>query len=175
MEDRPCEHQIGRLAAGAIYGGSLDGEVVDDGFGHVAGRRIKKFTRPLAQTSFRYIPCPVKVAIPKETAAEERRVALVPDTATKLIAAGLQVSVEAGAGAAAYLTDEAYRTVGVSVVSGVADVLRDADAVLKVQAPSVSEAGLVRAGAVLVSFLQPATQADIVRALAKQGVTAFSL
>src|SRR5438094_507292 len=98
MEDRPCEHQIGRLAAGAIYGGSLDGEVVDDGFGHVAGRRIKKFTRPLAQTSFRYIPCPVKVAIPKETAAGERRVALVPDTATKLIAAGLQVSVQAGAG-----------------------------------------------------------------------------
>ena len=117
----------------------------------------------------------MKVATPKETAAEERRVALVPDTATKLIAAGLQVSVEAGAGAAAYLTDEAYRTAGVSVVTGVADVLRDADAVLKVQAPSVAEAGLVRAGAVLVSFLQPATQADIVRALAKQGVTAFSL
>jgi len=117
----------------------------------------------------------VKVATPKETAAEERRVALVPDTATKLIVAGLQVSVEAGAGAAAYLTDEAYRTAGVSVVTGVADVLRDADAVLKVQAPSVAEAGLVRAGAVLVSFLQPATQADIVRALAKQGVTAFSL
>ena len=117
----------------------------------------------------------MKVATPKETAADERRVALVPDTATKLIAAGLQVSVEAGAGAAAYLTDEAYRTAGVSVVTGVADVLRDADAVLKVQAPSVAEAGLVRAGAVLVSFLQPATQADIVRALAKQGVTAFSL
>ena len=117
----------------------------------------------------------MKVATPKETAAEERRVALVPDTATKLIVAGLQVSVEAGAGAAAYLTDEAYRTAGVSVVTGVADVLRDADAVLKVQAPSVAEAGLVRAGAVLVSFLQPATQADIVRALAKQGVTAFSL
>ena len=117
----------------------------------------------------------MKVATPKETAADERRVALVPDTATKLIAAGLQVSIEASAGAAAYLTDEAYRTAGVSVVSGVADVLRDADAVLKVQAPSVSEAGLVRAGAVLVSFLQPATQADIVRALAKQGVTAFSL
>ena len=117
----------------------------------------------------------MKVATPKETAAEERRVALVPDTATKLIAAGLQVSIEASAGAAAYLTDEAYRTAGVSVVSGAEDVLRDADAVLKVQAPSVSEAGLVRAGAVLVSFLQPATQADIVRALAKQGVTAFSL
>ena len=121
----------------------------------------------------------MKVATPKETAADERRVALVPDTATKLIAAGLQVSIEASAGAAAYLTDEAYRTAGVSVVSGAEDVLRDAvrptDAVLKVQAPSVSEAGLVRAGAVLVSFLQPATQADIVRALAKQGVTAFSL
>ena len=53
----------------------------------------------------RYIPCSVKVATPKETADGERRVALVPDTATKLAAAGLQVAVQAGAGEAAYLTD----------------------------------------------------------------------
>src|SRR2546430_10950279 len=128
MEYRPCEHQIGRLAAGAIYGGSLDGEVVDDGFGHVAGRRIKKFTRPLAQTSFRYIPCPVKVAIPKETAAGERRVALVPDTATKLIAAGLQVSVQAGAGASAYLADSGYYAAGVEVEADQSAPLKDARA-----------------------------------------------
>src|SRR5438094_1680724 len=175
MEDRPCEHQIGRLAAGAIYGGSLDGEVVDDGFGHVAGRRIKKFTRPLAQTSFRYIPCPVKVAIPKETAAGERRVALVPDTATKLIAAGLQVSVQAGAGASAYLTDSVYQAAGVTVEADESALMKDAGAVLKVQPPDQSEVRLLPRGSVLVSFLQPATDAGIVHALAAQGVTAFSL
>jgi NAD(P) transhydrogenase subunit alpha len=117
----------------------------------------------------------VKVAIPKETAAGERRVALVPDTATKLIAAALQVSVQSGAGGAAYLPDSAYAAVGVTVVPGAAELLADADAVLKVQPPEVAEVKLLKRGAVLVSFLQPATQADIVRALAAQGITAFSL
>jgi H+-translocating NAD(P) transhydrogenase subunit alpha len=117
----------------------------------------------------------VKVAIPKETAAGERRVALVPDTATKLIAAGLQVSIQSAAGEAAYLPDAAYAAAGVTVVPGVAELLADADAVLKVQPPDVAEVKSFKPGAVLVSFLQPATQADIVRALAAQQVTAFSL
>ncbi len=117
----------------------------------------------------------MKVAIPKETAAGERRVALVPDTATKLIAAGLQVSLQSDAGGAAYLPDTAYAAVGVTVVPGAVELLADADAVLKVQPPDVAEVRLLKRGAVLVSFLQPATQADIVRALAAQGVTAFSL
>src|SRR6202162_1864108 len=81
----------------------------------------------------RYIPQAVKVAIPKETAQDERRVALVPDTATKLIAAGLEVSVEEGAGAAAFVADEAFEKAGVKVVKGAATLLEDADVVLKVQ------------------------------------------
>ena len=117
----------------------------------------------------------MKVAIPKETAVAERRVALIPDTASKLIAAGLQVSIEAGAGAAAYLTDEAYTAAGVTVVAAAAALLREADAVLKVQPPDVAEVALLKRDAILISFLQPATQGDIVKALAKQGVTAFSL
>ena len=117
----------------------------------------------------------MKVAIPKESAADERRVALVPDTAVKLIAALLEVSVESGAGAGAYFPDEVYEKAGVKVVKGAAAVLKDADAVLKVQAPAPNEIGLLKSGAVLISFLQPSTQADIVTALAKRGVTAFSL
>jgi len=117
----------------------------------------------------------VKVAIPKERAPDERRVALVPDTAAKLIAAALEVSVEAGAGAGAYIPDDAYEKAGVKVVNGAETLLADAGAVLKVQAPSVAEVSLLTSGSVLISFLQPATQADIVKALAKRGVTAFSL
>ncbi len=117
----------------------------------------------------------MKVAIPKESAADERRVALVPDTAAKLIAASLEVSVESGAGAEAYFPDEVYEKAGVKVVKGAPALLKDADAVLKVQAPAPNEIGLLKSGAVLISFLQPSTQADIVRALAKRGVTAFSL
>jgi proton-translocating NAD(P)+ transhydrogenase subunit alpha len=117
----------------------------------------------------------VKVAIPKERADDERRVALTPDTATKLKAASLDVSVESGAGSGAYIPDEAYEKAGVSVVKGADALLKDADAVLKVQAPEADEVDLLKSGSVLISFLQPATQADIVRALAKRGVTAFSL
>src|SRR5881397_4104568 len=73
-----------------------------------------------------------------------------------LVAAGLEVGVESGAGRAGML-------------------LRDADAVLKVQAPRESEISLLKKGAVLISFLQPATQGDIVRSLASHYITAFSL
>jgi NAD(P) transhydrogenase subunit alpha len=124
---------------------------------------------------FRYSPESVKVAIPKETAQDERRVALVPDTASKLIAAGLEVTVEQGAGSSAFVPDEVYEAAGVKVVKGAAPLLKDADVVLKVQAPSLDEVDLLQKGAVLISFLQPATQGDVVTALAKRGVTAFSL
>jgi len=117
----------------------------------------------------------VKVATPKETASDERRVALVPDTATRLAAAALEVSVESGAGSAAYIPDGAYEKAGARIVKSVSALLGEADAVLKVQAPSAAEVELLQKGAVLISFLQPATQGDIIRALAKRGVTAFSL
>jgi NAD(P) transhydrogenase subunit alpha len=117
----------------------------------------------------------MKVAIPKELTHDERRVALVPDTATKLVAAKLDVAVQAGAGAGAFIPDSAYEQVGVKVVTHAADLLQDAGAVLKVQAPMPSEVELLARDAVLISFLQPATQGDIVKALARRGVTAFSL
>jgi NAD(P) transhydrogenase subunit alpha len=117
----------------------------------------------------------VKVAIPKERAPDERRVALVPDTATKLIAAHLDVAIESGAGASAYLSDAVYEQAGVRLVAGEAALLQDADAVLKVQAPDADEILLFKKDAVLISFLQPASQGETVKALAKQGVTAFSL
>ena len=117
----------------------------------------------------------MKVAIPKETAEGERRVALVPDTATKLIGAGLQVSIQAGAGASAYLTDSAYQAAGVTVEPDEPALFNDAGAVLKVQPPDQSEVRLLPKDSVLISFLQPATEAGIVHALAAQGVTAFSL
>jgi len=117
----------------------------------------------------------VKVATPKEQAADERRVALVPDSAAKLVAAKLDVSVEHGAGAAAYIADAAYEKAGAKVVADGKALLGDADVVLKVQPPNPAEVGRLKKGAVLISFLQPATQGDTVKALAAHGVTAFSL
>src|SRR5947208_6440985 len=92
-----------------------------------------------------------------------------------LVAAGLEVGVEGGAGAAAFIPDDLYEKAGATVASRGGTMLREADAVLKVQAPRESEISLLKKGAVLISFLQPATQGDTVKSLAKQGVTAFSL
>jgi NAD(P) transhydrogenase subunit alpha len=117
----------------------------------------------------------VKVAVPKELTHDERRVALVPDTATKLIAAKLDVAVQSGAGDGAFIPDDSYLQAGAKVVIHAADLLAEAGAVLKVQAPMPSEVELLAKDAVLISFLQPATQGDIVKALARRGVTAFSL
>ena len=117
----------------------------------------------------------MKVATPKELLHDEHRVALVPDTATRLIAAKLDVAIQAGAGAEAFIPDDAYQAAGAKVVSHAADLLQDAQVVLKVQAPMPSEVTLLAEGSLLISFLQPATQGDIVKALASRGVTAFSL
>jgi len=117
----------------------------------------------------------VKVAVPREIEQGERRVALVPDTARMLVGAGLEVSVEAGAGAAANFSDAQYKDAGATVASRAGTILLAADAVLKVQAPRESEISVLKKGAVLISFLQPATQGDIVKSLASHGITAFSL
>jgi NAD(P) transhydrogenase subunit alpha len=117
----------------------------------------------------------VKLGVPGETVAGERRVALVPETAAKLIAAGLDCSVEAGAGAAASFRDDAYREVGVDLATEKRATLSAADVVFKVQPPTVSEVALLKSGAMLISFLQPATQGHVIEALARRGVTAFSL
>ncbi|HSS93612.1 MAG TPA: Re/Si-specific NAD(P)(+) transhydrogenase subunit alpha [Candidatus Dormibacteraeota bacterium] len=117
----------------------------------------------------------MKVGTPRETAPEERRVAIVPDTVTRLGAAALEVAVESGAGSAAFLTDDAYQQAGAKIVRSASALLGDADAVLKVQAPSADEVEMLKKEAVLISFLQPATQGDIISALAKRGVTSFSL
>ncbi len=116
----------------------------------------------------------MKVGVPRETLDGESRVALVPDLIAKLSPAGLEVAVESGAGARAGFLDAAYRDAGAKISKGAGAVL-GADVVFKVQAPSAAEVGSMREGAVLLSFLQPATQGPIIEALAKRGVTAFSL
>ena len=117
----------------------------------------------------------MKVAIPKETEQGERRVALVPDTARMLVGAGLEVVVEAGAGAGAFIPDDQYEKAGAKLAGRAGTMLHEADAVLKVQAPRESEIAMLRRGTLLISFLQPATQAAVVRSLAEHGITAFSL
>src|SRR5438270_13701713 len=117
----------------------------------------------------------MNVAVPKEITAGERRVALVPDGAQKLAAGKLSVLVQSGAGRPAFFPDEAYEKAGARLVPDAATIYAEGNALLKVQPPTLEEVARMQAGAVLISFLQPAWNGEVVKALARQRVTAFSL
>ena len=113
----------------------------------------------------------MKISVPKETAAGERRVALVPEVAQRLVQpGGHEVVVESGAGAGAHHPDAEYTEAGTTIGDGFSG-----DVVAKVGPPSAEEIGRLPQGAVLVGFLQPLTATDTVRALAEAGVTAFAM
>src|SRR5687768_7494301 len=115
------------------------------------------------------------VGVPRETVPYEKRVALIPDGVAKLAKTGLGVIVEAGAGVDASVTDQMYRDAGATIVGSAAETLRKADVILKVQPPSVEEARAIKEGAILISFLQPARNRDIIETLAGRRVTALSM
>ena len=116
----------------------------------------------------------MRIGVPRERIAGERRVALVPDSVGRLVKSGVEVVMETGAGAAAGFPDAAYAAAG-AALDGTAGVLGRADLILKVQAPSADEIAQLRPGAVLVSLLAPATHAESIRGLTARGVSACAL
>jgi NAD(P) transhydrogenase subunit alpha len=121
----------------------------------------------------------MKIAVPREIRAEETRVALDPESCKKLVALGIEVAVEAGAGSAASFTDEAYRQAGASLALDPPSLLSAADFVLKVNAPQVRpdgahEVDLLRPGSMLLASLFPTRNLEAVKRLAERSITAFS-
>src|SRR6266566_2334163 len=104
----------------------------------------------------------MKIGVPKETAANERRVALTPDVAGRLVKAGLPVVVERGAGEAASFADEAYAAAGATPVATGVETFGQSDIVLKVQPPSAQEARLCPEGSALVALFQPSAEREAV-------------
>ncbi len=118
---------------------------------------------------------PMKIAVPKEIAPGERRVALTPDAAAALVKAGLEVLVQAGAGEGAFHADAAFEKAGARIVPDAAGLYGQADVVLKVQKPAADEVDRMREGAVLVSFLQALGSPDLVQRLAGRKITSFGM
>ena len=110
------------------------------------------------------------VSVPKESAPGETRVALVPEVADRLVKAGLEITVEAGAGGSAHHPDPEYVEAGAQVGDG-----WSGEVVAKVASPSAEEIGRLGQGSVLIGFLQPLTAGESVRALADAGVTSFAM
>ncbi|MEJ8850089.1 Re/Si-specific NAD(P)(+) transhydrogenase subunit alpha [Variovorax rhizosphaerae] len=115
------------------------------------------------------------VGIPKETAAEEKRVATVPDVVEKLIRLGFSVAVQSGAGDAANFDDDAYRAAGAQVLPTAADLWASSDIVFKVRPPSAVEVALMREGGTLIGFVWPAQNPELMHRLADRKATVLAI
>jgi len=117
----------------------------------------------------------MKISVPKERRPHERRVAASPDTVKRLVGMGHELVIEAGAGAGASFTDDAYVSAGGSIARDAETALGAGDIVLKVQRPLPDELRAIRRGSVLVGMLAPLQQPEDVRLYAGAGITAFAM
>ena len=117
----------------------------------------------------------LRIGVPRETAAGEKRVATVPDVVQKLIKLGFSVAVESGAGEAANFDDESYRAAGAEVVPTAAELWAASDIVFKVRQPSAAEVGLMREGGMLISFIWPAQNPELMQQLAAKKATVLAI
>ncbi|HSJ08603.1 MAG TPA: Re/Si-specific NAD(P)(+) transhydrogenase subunit alpha [Longimicrobiales bacterium] len=117
----------------------------------------------------------MRIVVPKEAAQGEARVALVPEGAARLVKAGAEVWVEAGAGAAASHVDAAYEAAGATIERDRAALLQGADLVLTVKPLADGDVAALPSGAVLLGLLRPLTSAEAMQRLAEQGVRAIAM
>jgi NAD(P) transhydrogenase subunit alpha len=117
----------------------------------------------------------MKIAVPRERAPGERRVALVPETAGKFVKAGITVTIEHDAGRSAGFLDESYTAAGATVAPDEAATVSDADIVVRVTKPSDAELNGLKRGAMIVGFLSPLGDPRSVERYALRGLTALSM
>ena len=115
------------------------------------------------------------VAVTKERQAGETRVALTPDAAKKLIALGLSVTVETGAGVAASIPDAEYLAAGATIAPDAKAALANADLVFMVRGPDAEQAAAMKSGSLLAALLNPYQSRETLDALAGAGVSAFAM
>jgi NAD(P) transhydrogenase subunit alpha len=117
----------------------------------------------------------MRIGVPKENHAGERRVGTTPDVAAHLIKLGYSVAIEAGAGAAASYSDAAYLEAGCKVIDSSSDLWMHSDIILKVRAPEGAETAALRPDQTLISFLWPGQNAELLEQLTESGATALAM
>ena len=116
----------------------------------------------------------MRVVVPRETAAGERRVALVPDAVGKLVSAGFSIAVEQEAGTAASFPDEEYAAAGADIVPH-SELYAGTEGVVRVGRPGAEDVGELTPGTVLIGFLAPLTDPTGIERLAARGIVAFAM
>lgn len=121
------------------------------------------------------------IAVPKEVIPGERRVALVPDTVSKLIKKGFEIQIEKDAGLSANFTDDMYTTAGAKIIDDVVNLYQAADIVLKVQRPvehpalNKSELDLMKEGTLLITFFYSLHYPELAKKAAEKGINVISM
>jgi NAD(P) transhydrogenase subunit alpha len=118
---------------------------------------------------------PIVIAVPKEIAPGEHRVAIVPEVIQRLAKAGHEVRVETDAGADAFYPDDALVAAGAKIAANRKELLKGAQVVLKVQPPTKAEAKEYAEGTIVIGFMNPSRNLDAIKFLLSGKVTAFSL
>jgi NAD(P) transhydrogenase subunit alpha len=117
----------------------------------------------------------MQIAVPSETHAQEKRVALIPEAVKKLVQAGFAVNVESGLGIRSGFSDADYEAAGATLVNDRAQLFGSGDIVLRVRKPQMDEVALLKKGSLHISYLDPYNEHGLVDALKDQGVSAISM
>jgi len=115
------------------------------------------------------------IGVPKEISSGEQRVATTPEAAKQLQKLGFSVSIEAGAGISAKLRDDDYRDAGVAIVDSAEELWKSSDVILKVRAPETQEIDYLKEGQIVISFMAPAQNPELLQKLADKKVTALAM
>jgi NAD(P) transhydrogenase subunit alpha len=117
----------------------------------------------------------MRIGVPKEIFAGESRVATTPEAAQQLQKLGFSVAIESGAGEAAKLRDTDYESAGVEIINNTQELWTNANIILKVRAPEDQEIELLREGQIVISFMAPAQNPELLQKLADKKVTALAM
>ena len=117
----------------------------------------------------------MNIVIPRENHPDETRVALIPEHIARLVAAGANVSIEAGLGNTLQIEDAAFSEAGATVVEDKTTLLQDADMVLRIRKPAPEEVELLKKGAIYVSLLDPFNEKELIDMFLSKGISAISM
>lgn len=117
----------------------------------------------------------MNIAVLRETAADEARVALMPDSVQKLVAAKATVTIESGAGLGAARTDDDYREAGATVADDRLSALKSADVLVAINRPSQKDFKEMKAGSIVLGFLRPLDEPSELTPCLESGLTTFAM
>lgn len=116
---------------------------------------------------------PIRLAVPYEITSNERRIALAPDVAKKLNAMGVNISMQKGAALSSQFNVEDFE--GVNIVDEAVTLYKDADVIFKVQPPTLEEVKQMNDGAIVVSFMAPHNNVEMMQAMNAKKITSLAM